>query len=110
MTAEERRLKLSDELHSLGIDNVYYQPPSNVRMQYPCIVYKPHLPEEVKADNDTYIEHTAWDIQFIRTYNDRIITNSAIERFKSHFKRKRQTRTGFVMDHLLYDDFILYFK
>jgi len=35
----DRRLELHDKL--LGfVPNVYYQPPSNIQMKYPCIVYR----------------------------------------------------------------------
>lgn len=35
------RLSLDAKLRSLlGSSNVYFQPPSSIRMDYPCIVYK----------------------------------------------------------------------
>lgn len=34
------RLQLQSLLEEvLGTDNVYFQPPANVQMQYPCIIY-----------------------------------------------------------------------
>lgn len=104
---ETRRLQLSQELHALGTDHVYYIKPSNKGMEYPCIVYRPHLPDEVKADNRTYLEHMYWDIQVIRTISNRVQGEEIIDQFKEHFAYKRQTRTGFVMDNLIYDDFVL---
>jgi hypothetical protein len=36
-----RRLELQAIFETLlGTQNVYFQPPANVRMEYPCIVYK----------------------------------------------------------------------
>jgi len=48
-----------DELHDLlkeilGSDNVYFQPPNNVAMKYPCIVYKRDLSSTDFADNGPY--------------------------------------------------------
>lgn len=49
----ERRLKLSDFLHTL-CDNVYFQEPENIQMQYPAIVYHPDSENRRHANNDTY--------------------------------------------------------
>ncbi len=38
---ETRRLKLQTKLEEiLGSDQVYFQPPTNIKMSYPAIVYK----------------------------------------------------------------------
>lgn len=47
------------ELHEilveiLGSRNVYFQPPSNIRMSYPCIVYKRDQANTTFADNNPY--------------------------------------------------------
>ena len=52
------------ELHELlcavlGSRNVYYQPPENVRMKYPAIVYSRNDIQNTFADNDVYMQsHT----------------------------------------------------
>lgn len=38
----------------LGSENVYFQPPSNVRMQYPCIVYERGQASTQFAGNKPY--------------------------------------------------------
>lgn len=38
----------------LGSKNVYFQPPTNMRMSYPAIVYDLDNPEVKKADNMNY--------------------------------------------------------
>lgn len=51
----DRRLELQALLQELlGSDNVYFQPPENIRMNYPCIVYRTDfiLPEH--ANDKTY--------------------------------------------------------
>lgn len=38
----------------LGSPNVYFQPPPNVQMQYPCIVYKRDIADTKFAGNKPY--------------------------------------------------------
>lgn len=38
----------------LGSSNVYFQPPANVQMQYPCIVYKRNRADTKFAGNTPY--------------------------------------------------------
>jgi hypothetical protein len=51
-----QRLQLHDLLKSIT-DNVYFQPPQNTQMQYPCIVYRRDYAETEFADNIPY-RHT----------------------------------------------------
>lgn len=55
----ERRSGLDALLHSIvkqrcGSENVYYQPPANLRMKYPCICYKLEKIRSPKADDRVY--------------------------------------------------------
>ena len=50
------RLQLHDLLESL-VPNVYFQPPTNVKLVYPCIIYKRDFAETEFADNNPY-SHT----------------------------------------------------
>jgi hypothetical protein len=50
------RLQLHDLLQSIT-DNVYFQPPENVMLEYPCIIYKRDFAETEFADNQPY-NHT----------------------------------------------------
>lgn len=53
-----QRLELQNLLEDiLGSRNVYFQPPSNVQMQYPCIVYKRDSARSIFANNGPY-RHT----------------------------------------------------
>lgn len=38
----------------IGNDNVYFQPPANLVMQYPCIIYKRDFAETEFAENVPY--------------------------------------------------------
>lgn len=49
------RLQLQDLLESiLGSENVYFQPPANVLMQYPAIVYQRDNADTTFAGNNPY--------------------------------------------------------
>ena len=62
----DRRLQLQSLLSSiLGSDNVYYQPPASVKMQYPCIVYTKRRINEIKADNADYVRQTQYTLTLI---------------------------------------------
>jgi len=47
------RLKLHELLESF-VDNVYFQPPTNIILEYPCIIYKRDYAETEFADNAPY--------------------------------------------------------
>lgn len=47
------RLELHELLESLS-EHVYFQPPTNVKVEYPCIVYKRDFAETKFADNVPY--------------------------------------------------------
>lgn len=51
-----KRIELHNKLKTI-LPNVYFQPPSNVRLTYPCIVYH-KSPPEVKMANDTIYNRT----------------------------------------------------
>lgn len=53
MDQESQRLKLHTVLSNFAA-NVYYQPPPNSDMQYPCIRYKLDSDAKVFADNIPY--------------------------------------------------------
>jgi len=49
----------------LGSDHVYFQPPSNVKMQYPCIVYSRDSAETEFADNHPYRVLKRYQVTYI---------------------------------------------
>ena len=58
-----------------GIKNVYYQPPSNVKMSYPCIRFKLESVDEMYASNRLYRTMVKYQIIYITNkVNDDIIT------------------------------------
>jgi hypothetical protein len=47
------RLELQTLLESIA-EHVYFQPPTNIHLQYPCIVYERDNAESVFANNENY--------------------------------------------------------
>lgn len=61
-----QRLELQAVLvNLLGSNNVYYQPPPSVKMQYPCIVYTRDNVDIAFADNKPYKNKTRYQIMII---------------------------------------------
>lgn len=55
MDPDPRRLLLQTLLEELlGSRNVYFQPPDNLQMNYPCIVYQRARPDTEFANNSVY--------------------------------------------------------
>lgn len=49
----------------LGSSSVYFQPPSNLQMKYPCIVFNLSTGDTQFADNNPYIYKDRYQLQFI---------------------------------------------
>ena len=61
-----QRLDLQEKLVDLlGSPNVYFQPPSNIQMRYPCIVYAPDFILTDWADNYVYTMDTRYLVTYI---------------------------------------------
>ena len=61
-----QRLQLHDILKSFT-DNVYFQPPENITLEYPCIIYQRDYAETKFADDIPY-NHT---LRYVVTVIDR---------------------------------------
>lgn len=61
------RQQLSTRLHEImGSDNnVYFQPPANITMVYPCIVYERNYIKNQFADNSPYIHTKRYQVTVI---------------------------------------------
>ena len=49
----------------LGSRNVYFNPPSTLKMKYPAIVYNRKIIENVHANNGVYIQSNAYEVTVI---------------------------------------------
>lgn len=60
-------------------NNVYFQPPSGVKLVYPCIVYELQYISSSKADNLGYIKHPTYKLTYIDTRPDSNIPEKICE-------------------------------
>lgn len=68
------RLKLHDILKNvLGSNNVYFQPPESVKINYPCIIYKRTSADTSFANNQPYINKRRYQITVIDANPDSLI-------------------------------------
>lgn len=94
------------ELHSLlktFCPNVYFQPPANVQMQYPCIVYQRDISSVKFADNVPYDRVLRYQVTVIDKNPDSDIPDKVASLSRSLLNR------FFVADNLNHDVYTLYF-
>lgn len=61
-----RRYQLQEKLEEiLGSVNVYFQPPSTVKMKYPCIIYQLDRMEARYADDVPYSRYKAYQVTWV---------------------------------------------
>ena len=61
-----RRVELHNILvKTLGSRNVYFQPGSTVKLEYPCIIYSYAGPRDTPADNKTYHRNQRYTLIYV---------------------------------------------
>lgn len=88
---------------TLGSDNVYFQPPPNVQMKYPAIVYNRDYEETRFAGNKPYMREKRYQVTVIDRDPDSLIPDRVAELPMCTFNR------FFAADNLNHDVFTLYF-
>lgn len=100
------RLVLQEKLEEiLGSNHVYFQPPEDIRLVYPCIIYERSGINAPYADNDNYYYLFEYDVMYISQNPD---TNDFIMRMLKEFRHCRYER-HFVSDNLNHETFVLYY-
>lgn len=87
----------------LGTSNVYFQPPANIRMQYPAIVYERDAGETRFAGNKPYSYVSRYQVTVIDLNPDSEIPEKVAQLPMTTHDRE------FVADGLNHDVFTLYF-
>ena len=89
---ENRRLLLHEELvRILGSKNVYYQPPSNVNLVYPCILYELEGIDDKHADNLVYLRNLKYKVTVIDKHHNSPIFEKLLERPYSSYSTRFST-------------------
>lgn len=98
------RLELQTELENiLGSRNVYFQPPSSVRMQYPAIVYSRKDIEKRSANDGTYRKLPSYEVILIDKNPDSSFVEKIFDLPYCSFDRH------YISDNLNHDVFTLYY-
>lgn len=74
------RLKLHNELLEFS-DNVYFQPPSNIKLKYPCIIYNKTPSIKEYGNDHQYIKTQGYQITVADADPDSLIADNLEERF-----------------------------
>ena len=99
-----QRQSLQTILESLlGSENVYFQPPATLRMQYPCIVYSRDRMDTKFANNSAYARKIGYQVTYIDRNPDSSIPDKIAD------LPLCQHMTFFTADNLNHDVFTLFF-
>lgn len=88
----------------LGSKNVYFQPPENLKLKYPCIVYTLNSPRVLFADDIIFLKRRRYEVTYINSDPVSPVTDRIHEELMyCHFDRR------FVSDNMYHDVFNLYY-
>ena len=96
------RLQLHELLESFA-ENVYFQPPTNIVLKYPCIIYKRDYAETEFADNMPYNHTLRYMVTVIDRDPDSDIPGKIAQMPQSLYNRY------FTVDNLNHDVYRVYF-
>lgn len=86
----------------LGSKNVYYQPPSSLKMEYPAIRYSKTRTSPTHADNKKYLLHDVYELTVIDRRADNPVIKKLLElQYCSHDRH-------YIADNLHHDILTLY--
>ena len=87
----------------LGSNRVYFQPPENLKMSYPCIVYERDSEEVIYADNHPYHGTKRYSVTVIDRDPDSLIPDRVSKlpmcRFSTHFKTDNLNHDSYNIYH-----------
>jgi hypothetical protein len=96
------RQKLHQLLNTFT-DNVYFQPPTNIQLDYPCIIYKRDFADTKFADDSPYNRTIRYMVIVIDRDPDSIIPDKVAAMPMTLFNR------FYTADNLNHDVFEVYF-
>lgn len=89
----------------LGSNQVYFQPPENVRIKYPCIIYERDNVDVNPADDIKYLKNVRYEVMYISKDPD---TNDKIAEILDSFRFAVYVR-HFVSDNINHEVFTIYY-
>ena len=104
MAAVDRRLELDAILRNiLGNNNTYFEPPTNLTMQYPCIRYSRSHMDATYANNKAYLKNKRYELILIYEDADDDLPDKLMDELTVTHDRH------YVTDDLHHDVFTMYF-
>lgn len=103
---------IQQRLKDLGIPNVYFEPPQNYKILYPCAVVRMGTISSRSADNRVYKLDNNYEIIYIRRQFDDQMVNAILVGDAKHappFSMIRHIR-HYTAEGLHHDLYKLYFK
>lgn len=101
----DRRLNLQKLLEEVPkVRKVYFQPPENLKMEYPCIRYYRVRPSTDKADDMTYRFTQCYELIVIDSDPDSQIARYIVENFQM-----AEMNTTYASNNLYHTSITLYF-
>lgn len=102
-----KRRELQTKLETLlGSKNVYFQPPSNIKLKYPCFIYDRSPIYRLKADDTTYHIRGHYSVTYINSNVEKCMEMmSKILNSFDHISVER----SFTSDNLYHDVYNLYY-
>jgi hypothetical protein len=97
-----QRLQLHQLLETF-VDNVYFQPPTNIQLKYPCIIYKRDFADTRFADDKPYNHTKRYMVTVIDPDPDSEIPDKVASMPMSLFNR------FYTADNLNHDVYNVYF-
>ena len=97
-----KRLQLHQLLETFTA-NVYFQPPTNIKLEYPCIVYKRDFADTKFADDKPYKRMLRYMVMIIDRDPDSDIPDKVADMPMSLFNR------FYTADNLNHDVYNVYF-
>lgn len=99
-----KRLELQALLENLlGSRNVYFQPPSSIQLQYPCIIYKRDSAKTKFADDNPYLYTKRYMVTVIDRNPDSVLPDKVALLPKTSFSRHFQS------ENLNHDVFTIFY-
>lgn len=84
-------------------NHVYFQPPSNTKMEYPCILYSRDRIDNTHGNNHVYNQNHRYQVIVLDEDPDSKITEELSKFDKCRFERR------YVSDNVYHDVFTLYY-
>lgn len=98
------RLDLHDILKAIiGSSNVYFQPPEDLKMKYPCIIYTRNKIDTKYAGDKVYNHTIGYTVTVIDSNPDSLIPEKLLTLPKCTFDRH------YTADNLHHDTFTIYY-